>query len=71
MQAYTGVSGETSDGVELELEIDNQQAKQMDDDAQAILAQGAPKTPGEVGLRDIRVIEAIIKAAKSGAPVEL
>jgi glucose-fructose oxidoreductase len=71
MQAYTGVSGETSDGVELELEIDNQQAQQMDDDAQAILAQGAPKAPGEVGLRDIRVIEAIIKAAKSGAPVEL
>jgi glucose-fructose oxidoreductase len=71
MQAYSGVSGETSDGVDIDLEIDNQQAKQMDDDAQAILAQSAPKTPGEIGLRDVRVIEAIIQAAKTGAPVDI
>lgn len=71
MQSYTGVSGETSDGTELDLEIDNQQAKQMDDDAQAILTNAAPLAPGEEGLRDIRVIEAIIQAAKSGQPVAI
>ena len=71
MQSYTGVSGETSDGTDLDLEIDSQQAKQMDDDAQAILTQGAPMTPGEEGLRDIRVIEAIQLAARSGKEVEI
>jgi len=71
MQSYTGVSGETSDGKDLDLEIDNQQAKQMDDDAQAILNGSAPLTPGEEGLRDIRVLEAILRAASSGKEVEI
>jgi glucose-fructose oxidoreductase len=71
MQSYTGVSGETSDGVKLSMEIDNQQAKQMDDDAQAILTGSAPKTPGEEGLRDIRLVNAIINAAHSGKSVNI
>jgi glucose-fructose oxidoreductase len=71
MQSYTGVSGETSDGTDLDLEIDSQQAKQMDDDAQAILNQNAPMTPGEEGLRDIRVLEAVMRAASSGKEVEI
>ena len=37
MQRYTGVQGRTSDGKQLNKAIDNQQAKQMDDDARAIL----------------------------------
>jgi glucose-fructose oxidoreductase len=71
MQSYTGVSGSTSDGIQLNLEIDNQQAQQMDDDAQAILANTAPKTPGEEGLRDIRVVNAIIEAAQRNTSVTL
>jgi glucose-fructose oxidoreductase len=71
MQSYTGVSGSTSDGIKLNLEVDNQQAQQMDDDAQAILTNSTPKTPGQEGLRDIRVINAIIEAAQKNAPVTL
>jgi glucose-fructose oxidoreductase len=67
MQSYTGVSGSTSDGIQLNVEIDNQQAQQMDDDARAILTKGKPMTPGEEGLRDIRVVNAIIEAAQRTA----
>jgi glucose-fructose oxidoreductase len=69
MQAYTGVSGEASDGKKLDREIDSQQAQQMDDDAKAILTGGKPMTPGEEGLRDIRIINAIQEAVKTGNPV--
>jgi glucose-fructose oxidoreductase len=71
MQAYTGVDGETSDGRKLDREVDNQQAKQMDDDALAILEHRQPMVPGEEGLRDVRIIRAIIAAAQSGAPVPI
>ena len=48
-----------------------QQAKQMDDDALAIM-QGKPMfVPGEEGLRDIRIVEAIYKSAASGKEVRL
>jgi glucose-fructose oxidoreductase len=43
----------------------------MDDDALAILEGRAPLAPGEEGMRDVRIIEAIMKAAKTGAPVDL
>jgi glucose-fructose oxidoreductase len=71
MQSYTGVEGTTSDGKELDREIDSQQAQQMDDDARAILEHRAPMTAGEEGLRDIRVVTAIIEAAKRGTPVAI
>jgi glucose-fructose oxidoreductase len=38
--------------------------------AAADLNQSAPMTPGEEGLRDIRVLEAILRAASSGKEVE-
>jgi len=48
-----------------------QQAKQMDDDAQSML-QGKPMlAPGEEGLRDIRILEAIYKSAATGQRVNL
>jgi glucose-fructose oxidoreductase len=48
-----------------------QQAKQMDDDALTIM-QGKPMpVPGEEGLRDIRLVEAIYKSAASGKQVNL
>ncbi len=68
-QSYTGVRGVTSDGRVLSPSAENQQARQMDDDALAVL-QGQPlRVPGEEGLRDIRVVEAVFKSAKSGEPV--
>jgi glucose-fructose oxidoreductase len=43
----------------------------MDDDALSIM-QGKPMlVPGEEGLRDIRIVEAIYKSAASGNPVKL
>jgi glucose-fructose oxidoreductase len=71
MQAYQGVQGETSDGKKLDQRIDKQQARQMDDDALAILEGRAPLVPGEEGLRDIRILTAVIRAAQGDAPVDL
>ena len=71
MQAYDGVKGKTSDGKALDREVDDQQAKQMDDDALAILEGRPPLVPGEEGLRDIRIVQAIMESARTGAPVTL
>jgi glucose-fructose oxidoreductase len=43
-----------------------QQAKQMDDDALSIKNKKPMIAPGEEGLRDIRIVEAIYKSARSG-----
>jgi glucose-fructose oxidoreductase len=71
MQQYTGVKGSTSDGVALDRPIDNQQARQMDDDALAIIEGRDVIAPGEEGLRDIILITAIRQAALTGMPVDL
>lgn len=70
-QAYSGINGETSDGIKLNERIPNQQAKQMDDDAQAIARKSKPLVPGEEGLKDIRIVEAIHKSAKEKTRVAL
>lgn len=61
-QGYNGLNGVTSDGKVIKFPIDNQQAKQMDDDALAILNNTAVIAPGEEGLKDIRVVEAIYRS---------
>ncbi|MDI6401517.1 Gfo/Idh/MocA family oxidoreductase [Balneolaceae bacterium ANBcel3] len=68
---YSGISGETSDGVILNKRIPNQQALQMDNDARAILENSDVIVPGMDGLEDIRVVEAIFKAADSGEEVRI
>ncbi len=70
-QAYSGVQGSTSKGLLLNEPIANQQARQMDDDSLAILNNQPVLVPGEEGLRDIRVVEAIHKAAKTGKRITL
>ena len=62
-QSYSGVRGTTSDNKTLSPFRGNQQAKQMDDDALAIMENTKPLVPGEEGLLDIRVVEAIFKSA--------
>ena len=52
-------------------EVPWQQAQQMDDDALAIMQGKAMLVPGEEGLRDIRVVEAIYKAAATGQRVKI
>ncbi len=72
MQAYTGVRGTTSDDSSVFAQAhDGQQARQMDAEALAILEGRPPVVPGEEGQRDVRIIEAVIRAAQSGAAVEL
>ncbi|CAN5215663.1 Gfo/Idh/MocA family oxidoreductase [soil metagenome] len=61
-QAYNGVKGITSDGVKLDAVINNEQTKQMDDDALAIINGTVMMVPGEEGLRDMRVVDAVYKS---------
>ncbi|MEQ9308694.1 MAG: Gfo/Idh/MocA family oxidoreductase [Balneolaceae bacterium] len=65
-QSYRGVRGEVSDGTLLPADPDNQQARQMDNDALAIKENSKPIVPGEEGLRDIAIIEAIQESSKKG-----
>jgi len=71
-QSYSGVQGETSDGTQLQPSGRDQQARQMDDDARAIKNGEAPIVPGEEGLADIRIVNAIMESSeKDGARIEL
>ncbi|OMP30570.1 Gfo/Idh/MocA family protein [Mangrovimonas sp. DI 80] len=63
LQYYNGVSVLGSDGQKVSPFQGNQQAKQMDDDALAIMNKTAPIVPGEEGFKDIKVVEAIYKSA--------
>jgi len=58
-QSYSGVHGVTSNGTKLNATIPNEQARQMDDDALSIINNTDVLVPGEEGLKDIRVVEAI------------
>jgi len=71
-QSYAGVQGRTSDGTRLRPSGRDQQARQMDDDARAIKNDEAPIVPGEEGLADIRIVNAIMESdRKDGARIEL
>lgn len=72
VQGYTGAKGSSPLGeINHQYQMPWQQAKQMDDDAMSIM-QGKPmQVPGEEGLRDIRIVEAIYKSAQSGQKVNL
>ena len=70
--AYSGVKGSSPLGeINTSYTTPWQQAKQMDDDALAII-QGKPMlVPGEEGLRDIRIVEAIYQSARTNKAVKL
>lgn len=71
-QSYSGVKGQASDGTTLPPDPNHQQARQMDNDAQAIKNNEVPIAPGEEGLRDIRIVNAIMESSeKDGAWIEL
>jgi predicted dehydrogenase len=67
---YGGLAGRTSknDGL-LNLPNINQQAAQMDDFAQCVLQNKPTRVPGEMGLRDVQLLEAIYRAAETGQAV--
>lgn len=67
---YRGMVVDTSRGP-LSFTPPNQQALQMDDFARCILSNRESPIPGEMGRRDLVIIEAIYKAAATGRRVEL
>ncbi|WP_224489922.1 Gfo/Idh/MocA family protein [Robertkochia flava] len=67
MQSYTGVQGGASDGTRLEPIKGKQQVLQMQDDARSIINNTPVMVPGEEGLKDIRIVEAIQKSVKLGS----
>lgn len=69
--SYSGVQGETSDGIKLPPSPGNEQAKQMDDDAVSIKNNAKVLVPGEEGLNDIRVVEAIYRSVKENRKVSI
>lgn len=71
-QSYSGVQGRTSDGTELPPHPRDQQARQMDNDAKAIMDNTSPIVPGEEGLADIRIVNTIMESDRNdGAWIQL
>ena len=70
--AYAGVKGTSPLGeINFPFSVPWEQANQMDDDAMTII-QGKPmQVPGEEGLRDIKIVQAILESASSGKSVTL
>ncbi|MEO6289863.1 MAG: Gfo/Idh/MocA family oxidoreductase [Ginsengibacter sp.] len=69
-QAYAGVKAISPLGeINRPYQVPWQQAKQMDDDALSIVQRKPMLVPGEEGLRDIRIVEAIYQSAGTGQRV--
>jgi glucose-fructose oxidoreductase len=70
--AYAGNKGKSPLGeINFPFEIPMEQVYQMDTDAANIMAGNKPMVPGEEGLRDIKVVEAILKSAETGQRVTI
>ena len=70
-QSYRGIKGESSKGP-LNYPIINQQAAQMNETAQRILEGRPMRVPGEEGLKDMIVVDAVWRSiARNGAKVKL
>lgn len=68
---YKGMNCETQNGpLKLTMPMSHQ-ALQMDDFAECVKAGRESRIPGEMGLRDMKVIEAIYAAAASGKRIDL
>ncbi|MCB2377527.1 Gfo/Idh/MocA family oxidoreductase [Hymenobacter sp. BT635] len=65
---YGGIQGRTHKGP-LGLQNVPQQARQMDDFADCILNDKPTRVPGEMGLRDVQLLQAIYRAAETGQKV--
>lgn len=62
---YGGMVGQTPEGKMNYPQI-NQQAAQMDNFAECVMQQKSTRVPGEMGLKDMKVIEAIYRSIASG-----
>lgn len=68
--SYSGNKGSHSNGI-IDFPLKSQQAKQLDEDCMALMNSTQLIAPGEEGLRDIKVVEAIYKATKNGGTVKI
>lgn len=69
--SYSGIEGETSKEGDMGLPNVNQQARQMDDFAMRIRQNEPTPVPGEMGLRDVKILYAIYEAARTGQRVTI
>ncbi len=68
--AYAGIRGSSPLGeINFPYDVPWQQANQMDRDSLSIMNNEPMHVPGEEGLRDIRIVEAILKSSEKGARV--
>jgi predicted dehydrogenase len=56
---------------ERQIEAKNQFAQEMDHLSKCIIQNRQPKTPGEEGLQDVRLIQTIYEAARTGRKIQL
>ncbi len=63
--SYSGIAGKSSDGV-FDFPAINQQAAQMDEVAMGVLEDKPMRVPGEEGLKDMIVVDAVYASIKSG-----
>ncbi len=68
--SYGGLQGGSSHG-RFDFDQPDQFAVQMDDFARCILEDRESIVPGDEGLRDLRVLEAIYESIRAGRPVDL
>lgn len=68
---YEGLKAETSDGKIISHAPLSQQAKQMDGIVLSIKKNTPSIVPGEMGRRDMQIIEAIYEAMRTGKKIEL
>jgi predicted dehydrogenase len=67
---YSGIQGTSSEG-DMDFPQVNQQALQMDDFARCVQENTPTPVPGEMGMRDVRILQAIYEAARTGKKVSL
>jgi len=67
---YSGKKGKTHEG-KMDFPDVYEQVFQMDDFAQNVMKNTPSKVPGEMGLRDVKILMAIYEAAKSGKRITL
>ena len=67
---YEGIEGETSQG-KMDFPKVNQQAKQMDDFARAIIDRRPTPVPGEMGRQDVKILNAIYRAMETGKRITI
>ena len=68
--SYGGIKGESSEGP-IKFDSIDQFAAEMDDFSRCIMEDRPSRVPGEEGLKDLRVVEAIYKSIRTGTPVKL